>query len=68
MRQLFEDQPRALVAALLLTAALAAACSPTVKVEAPKEPITINLNIKADVRVRLEEQAKEDIEANPDIF
>ncbi len=73
MRQPFEDQPaavpaRALAAALLLSAALAAACSPTVKVEAPKEPITINLNIKADVRVKLEEQAKEDIEANPDIF
>ena len=49
---------------------LLAGCTPTVKVEAPKEPITINLNIKldADVRVRLEEQAKEDIERNPDIF
>ena len=43
------------------------ACSPTVKVEAPDEPITINLNIKleADVLVRLEEQAKEDVETNP---
>jgi hypothetical protein len=43
------------------------ACTPTVKVEAPAEPITINLNIKldADVRVRLEEQAKEDVETNP---
>jgi len=46
------------------------ACEPTVKVEAPKEPITINLNIKidAEVRVKLEEEAKEDIEANPGIF
>lgn len=46
------------------------ACQPTVKVEAPKEPITVNLNIKieADVRVRLEEKAREDIEANPEIF
>jgi hypothetical protein len=49
---------------------LMTACTPTVRVEAPKEPITINLNIKldADVRVKLEEQAKEDIESNPDIF
>ncbi len=49
---------------------LLAACEPTVKVEAPQEPITINLNIKldADVRLRLEEAAQEDIEANPDIF
>ena len=47
-----------------------AACQPTVKVEAPKEPITINLNVKldAEVRVKLEEQAEKDIEANPDIF
>lgn len=47
-----------------------AGCQPTVKVEPPTEPITINLNIKldADVRVKLEEQASEDIAANPDIF
>jgi hypothetical protein len=46
------------------------ACQPTVKVEPPAEPITINLNIKldAEVRVKLEEQAKEDIDNNPDIF
>jgi hypothetical protein len=46
------------------------ACEPTVKVEAPKEPITINLNIKVDaeVRVKLEEAAKEDIEDNPGVF
>jgi len=45
-------------------------CTPTVRVEAPKEPITINLNIdlKADVRVRLEEKAQEDIRENPEIF
>lgn len=56
----------AVVAALMLMTA----CNPTVKVEAPQEPITINLNIKldADVRVKLEEQAKEDIESNPDVF
>ena len=47
-----------------------ASCEPSVRVEAPKEPITINLNIKldAEVRLKIEEQAKEDIEANPDIF
>jgi hypothetical protein len=40
------------------------ACTPTVQVAAPKEPITINLNIKldADVRLRIEEKAKEDVE------
>ena len=51
-------------------ALLLAACSPTVKVQAPQEPITINLNIKldADVRVKLEEQAAKDIAKNPGIF
>lgn len=49
---------------------LLAACEPTVKVQAPQEPITINLNIKldADVRLKIEEQAETDIEENPDIF
>jgi hypothetical protein len=41
-----------------------------VKVEAPQEPITINLNIKldAEVRLKIEEQADQDIEENPEIF
>ncbi|MDX1402703.1 MAG: YnbE family lipoprotein [Kiloniellales bacterium] len=54
----------------LLLASTLTACQPSVKVEAPDEPITINLNIKldADVRLRLEEDAQEDIAANPDIF
>ena len=42
---------------------LLGACTPTVAVEAPKEPITINLNIKLDANVRLqvEEKAKQDV-------
>ena len=57
------------IAALVLGSALAG-CQPTIKVEAPKEPITINLNIKldADIRVRVEDKAKEDIAANPEVF
>lgn len=49
------------------TAAIMAACTPTVQVEAPKEPITINLNIKldADVRLKVEEKAKEDVSSKP---
>lgn len=45
-------------------------CTPKVAVEAPEKPITINLNIKldADVRVKLEETAKKDINANPNVF
>ena len=59
-----------LLAAAALLGLLVAACQPTVKVQAPQEPITINLNIKldADVRLKIEEKAEEDIEENPDIF
>ncbi|MCR9219842.1 MAG: YnbE family lipoprotein [Alphaproteobacteria bacterium] len=44
-----------------------AACTPRVEVQAPKEPITINLNVKldADVRLRLEEKAEDDVETKP---
>jgi len=30
-----------------------AACTPTVKVEAPTEPITINLNVKIEHEIRV---------------
>jgi hypothetical protein len=57
-----------LAAAVAVLALLA--CAPTVKMEPPKEPITINLNIKLDanVRLQLEEKAKDDIKDNPGIF
>jgi len=46
------------------------ACSPTVKVQAPDEPIEINLNIKIqqDIRIRLDKDVDELITDNPDIF
>ena len=55
---------------LALVAGLGAACEPTVRFEVPREPITINLNIKieADVLVRVEDKARDDIAANPEIF
>lgn len=55
-----------ILSVIVATASLAA-CEPTVRVEAPKEPITINLNIKldADVRLRVEEKAKEDVSSKP---
>jgi hypothetical protein len=58
------------LAAAALAGVLLGACQPTIKVAVPTEPITINLNIKldAEVRVRLEEQAVQDVAANPDIF
>ncbi len=63
-------QTSLLLAAAALLGLLAPACQPTVKVQAPQEPITINLNIKldADVRLKIEEKAQEDIKQNPGIF
>jgi hypothetical protein len=58
------------MAALAVVAMAVGACTPTVRVEAPREPITINLNIKldADVRLKLEKSADKDITNNPEIF
>ncbi len=57
-------------AVLTALAAMAAACSPTVKLVAPDEPIRIDLNVKIDqeVRVVLEREVEELIAANPDLF
>ena len=51
----------------LMMAGFGSACSPVVQVKLPQEPITINLNIKldADVRLRVEEQAKRDVVSKP---
>ncbi len=56
--------------ALLLSAYAIVAlpgCTPTVQMAAPKDPITINLNIKldAEVRLRVEQKAKEDVQTKP---
>ncbi|MEQ8558324.1 MAG: YnbE family lipoprotein [Henriciella sp.] len=54
----------------LSAAAMLAACSPTVRLEAPREPITINLNVKIDqeVRVKLDKEVEDLISDNPDLF
>ncbi len=69
-RSTMSSHVRHSVLPLALLAILVGACEPTVQVAAPKEPITINLNIKldAEVRVKLEEKAGQDIKANPEIF
>lgn len=47
-----------------------AACSPTVKVQAPDKPIVINLNIKIEqeVRIKVEKGVEDLLSDNPDIF
>lgn len=53
-----------------MTALAVAACSPTVKIEAPDKPIEINLNVKIDqeVRVKLDREVEDLIADNPDLF
>lgn len=60
-------EPQNRLAATLVGCLVLSACEPTVRVEAPREPITINLNIKldADVRLKIEEEAKQDVRTNP---
>lgn len=51
----------------VLTLVLIGGCTPTVQMAAPKDPITINLNIKldAEVRLRVEQKAKQDVASKP---
>jgi hypothetical protein len=41
-----------------------------VQVEAPKDPIVINMNVKIEqeVRVKLEQDVEDLLEENPDLF
>lgn len=57
-------------AAALLISAAAAACAPTVKIEAPDKPIEINLNVRIEqeVRVKLERDVDDAIRNDPALF
>jgi hypothetical protein len=47
-----------------------AGCTPRVAVEAPKEPITINMNIKIEheIRVQVDRELEQAFESQEDIF
>jgi len=49
---------------------LLAACQPRVAMEAPKEPIVINLNVKIEheIRVKVDRDLEEAFEENEEIF
>jgi len=57
---------------ILLTLMLSVTFGATgcVQLKAPKDPITINLNVKIDqeVRVRLDDDVEDLITTNPDLF
>ena len=46
--------------ALIATSVALLACTPTVKVEAPDKPITINLNVKIEHEIRIKVDRKLD--------
>jgi len=61
---------RARIRAALGAALLAAACTPRVAIEAPKEPIVINMNIKIEheIRVKVDRDLDSLIADQKDIF
>lgn len=68
MRRLERPPAIGLIAPLLLL--VVAACQPTVRVEAPKDPIVINLNVKIEqeVRIKLEKDVEQLLEEDSDLF
>lgn len=61
--------PGVILGASLLVLAIAA-CSPTVRVEAPDKPIEINLNVRIEqeVRIRIDRELEDIFEENEGIF
>lgn len=57
-------------AAVIAVLLLAAACQPTLKIEAPDKPITINLNIRIEqeVRIKIEKDAERLLKDKKDLF
>ncbi len=55
---------------MAITVTLMLACSPTVKVEPPEEPITINLNVKIehDIRVKVDKELEDVFSEDSELF
>lgn len=70
MRQAVDTGSNLRAAGIVAALVALAACSPTIKVEAPDRPIEINLNVKIDqeVRVVVDQKLEQAVQQNPDIF
>lgn len=55
---------------ILSAALLLAGCTPTIQVQAPSEPIEINLNVKIEheIRIRVSKDLEDLFETEADIF
>jgi hypothetical protein len=62
--------PKGLLPGAALAVLLVSACTPTVRVEAPSEPITINLNVKIEheIRVRVERDLEDLFDEDKGLF
>jgi hypothetical protein len=57
------------IAAAMWFIILAAGCSPKVQVEAPKEPIVINMNVKIEHEIRVKvDKDLDEVFANDELF
>lgn len=61
---------RMMVTAACGAALLLAACEPKVRVEAPKNPIVVNLNVKIEheLRVKVDRELEDLFKENPELF
>jgi hypothetical protein len=69
---MFDRQSRIFTAAAVpwLIGMALTACQPRIAVEAPKDPIVINLNVKIEheVRVKIDRELENVFEQNPELF
>ncbi|MGF1640229.1 MAG: YnbE family lipoprotein [Rhodospirillales bacterium] len=61
---------RSLPSAIILATAATLGCQPTVKLQAPREPITINLNVRIEheIRVKVDKELETLFEKDPELF
>ena len=58
------------ILSLIVISAMLGGCSPTVKIEAPDKPITINLNVKIEheIRIKVDRELDELISQEKGLF
>ena len=58
------------ITCIFMTGFLLCACTPTIQVAAPSEPITINLNVKIEheIRIKVDKELDELFESESDLF
>jgi hypothetical protein len=70
MKQAMKGATKFLYSMALISTYLLAACTPTVQVAMPSEPITINLNVRIEheIRVKVDQELDDVFAQNADLF